>query len=527
MTQTQNPLPESPVAANLRQGLGSLCWWELNDSRVTPDHVRQVLAAEHVQVDVPDIDPVQACKRAVRSYSKGSGNSPRYRAEVVRVDETTGSRRVVVGILRRRHVASEEVAWEQVDDFAWAETSGGWTFMVNGHGRSQEALEVQALVRQHAEYLDHEWIRPTLITEPLRAMGSLNLRRSGGIQYVAAVHDEALARVARVVRALGSCEFSIVRLSDDAEGRNALQNTARKGLAEAVEEVCARLATWESGAVKATSRGLDSVLAEFADARDRAALYRDALGIQVGDLTQAIEAAEARARDLLLGAAGAPTQERLPVVREQKERKWVPGTMHASAKAVLRMVEGMPMTNGCVVATKDDFVRAGFREIAWTSAERWDKGGFYRSRVREAGWMVVSVEPVADGTLQVVLRPRADTDPEGPSGDVAPAPVVVEPVFVPECSAYRDIVEEAQAEAQAEAQGQVVADDPDAVLGHDEPVFVADDEPQAPVGANLASLSAVQLREVYAQVVGAEVPPFRKGYGRKEMEQEIRAALGA
>lgn len=295
----------STVTANLSIGL--LTWWELNDTKITPANLRDILADEGLDpAAVPDIDQVQAVRRAARGWTQGRGNADRYRAEVVYDLATATGGRIEVGVLRRERVSENEVKWTQVDVVAYDVDGAGnigrdrWV----GNGTA-EADSVDEDVRSAAAFLDHEWIRPNLVSARLSAMGALPVRRSGGVAFVPRCYEPELRRLQAVVRRIGSSEFEAAAIDpSDATTRATIERRAGDNLADALNDFGARLAEWEGATRTIPSHAVASILADFAEINERGELYALALGVTLDGLREKLDAAKDRARALLAGDVG-------------------------------------------------------------------------------------------------------------------------------------------------------------------------------------------------------------------------------
>lgn len=296
------------ATASANMSIGMLCFWELNDTKITPDALRSVLTDEGLDASaVPNIDQVQAVRRAARGWTQGRGNADRYRAEVVFDAATPTGGRIEVGVLRRERIDEHEVKWVQVDVVAYDVDSAGNIardpYVGNG---SAEADSVAEDVRSAATFLDHEWIRPNLVAARLSAMGALPVRRSGGVAFVPRVYEPEVRRLQAVVRRIGSSEFEAAAIDPgDGTTRQTIERRATENLADALTEFGARLAEWEGATRTIPSHAVSSILAEFAEINERGELYAIALGVTLDGLREKLDAAKDRARALIAGASEA------------------------------------------------------------------------------------------------------------------------------------------------------------------------------------------------------------------------------
>jgi hypothetical protein len=291
------------IIADLSAGLGALVWWELSDTKITPEDLRLVLAEEGEDASiVPEIDANAAIRRAVREFTKGRGEDRR-RAEVV-FDEAG---RLEVGILRRERVDAHEVKWVQ-DDVVCYElaTVGGVTVVLSCYAvNGVEAA--QAFIAHASDYLTHldaTFIRPTLVQSKLNAMGSFRLRSMGGVEYVPSQFMDEVERLGRIVRRIGASSFSVAHVAATASSRTSIEKAARDTMADQLGDLAKRIDAWEelAGKRKIPSHSVTSVLEQFAEIQTRGELYTSALSVTMDDLTARLAVCRVKAMALLESA---------------------------------------------------------------------------------------------------------------------------------------------------------------------------------------------------------------------------------
>lgn len=287
----------SSLGSHLSAGLGALVMWELSETAITPQRLRGLLDAlgENSAI-VPDIDPASAVARASREWGLGRGNETRYRAEVV-LRETD---RVEVGVLERRRVASNEVEWVQVDRVICDLDSNGALAGVWSYGGADQSTPLIALIRNRAEHLDTDWIRPNLIQARLDAVGALNVRRQGGVMFVARQHLEEVERLARVVRAIGTSSFDIVHVEATRESVATVQRAANGYLEEQLNEVVAKLDDWAEKSRAPRSDAVAGLVEQVGDLVLRGGLYADVLQVTMEGINERLAVVKSRALALLM-----------------------------------------------------------------------------------------------------------------------------------------------------------------------------------------------------------------------------------
>lgn len=298
--QEPEPAPKPPprdckarkadAAAKVAQGLGSMVWWDLGDAKVRPDALRDILREEGSDIEVPDIDPLQAVKGAAQSWRQGRGKADRYRTEVVHDDGQS----VTVGLLKREQVGPGEVAWRQVDAVTY-DAQGS----ERDPGTTAEAASFRELARDRMTYLDHSFVRPEVLQASLAGMHAFTLRRQGGVYYVPARYDDDLQALVRIVTRIGSCELDVVSVAQTEAGRKALAREAEGSLEAQLNDITEKLDAWQESSRRVREDSQASVLAGFVDLRDRAALYADALQVGLDALLDRVGQAEERCREII------------------------------------------------------------------------------------------------------------------------------------------------------------------------------------------------------------------------------------
>lgn len=283
--------------------MGSLVMWSLSETKITPADLRALCAREgddELASSVPDIDPPTAIKRAAREWRPTrSGDAGRYRTEVT----DAGAGAVTVGLLRRRHVRTGEVEWVQVSTCTYDVGADQWSIDdVADTLAGDLAGAFVETARDAVRFLDHAFIRPSIVQRRLNDMASAKARDRGAI-YIPPGHDEALDRLARIVAGIGQSSLDIYDIAASPRSAAAATGAVRASLTEKLAECREQIAEWRGKARKPRADALENMVGEFQDLKDRAVLYADALRITLTDIDADIEAARADVMALLNGGA--------------------------------------------------------------------------------------------------------------------------------------------------------------------------------------------------------------------------------
>lgn len=362
MTTAQTPVISnslSQMTAAAMRGMGAIVFWEMSDTKITPSDLRNILAAEGIQISVPDIDPEGAVKRASRTWAMGRGND-RFRSDPVDIQDPN---RVKICILHRQEegtAGKKQAKWETIESVIFDLQTRTWTCSAS----TPEVQSFVALADDYLRFLDHNFIRPNVIQKRLAEMRSFSLKSSSGLWYVTQDQMDSLAALQRVVSAIGSSAMYVVHVGETSQSRDAIQNAARGALAETLAELEAKLDCWVSSNRKIRTDAIDTALAEFVDLVERADLYQEALQVRMEDLTFRINAARDRARQIIDGNLDAhsnpetkPLGKRALVVLEAVEAAFpAPATFTVKD---LEEVLGVESGSGAVQTHLRDICRLG------------------------------------------------------------------------------------------------------------------------------------------------------------------------
>lgn len=303
---------------NVTTGGACLVDWELYGTRIKPDDLRAALTAHgYDPAVVPDIDQDQRVRSAGAKFTQGRGNADRYRAEVTEDDICIyvqilrrGNEGTVGGkAARRKFVAVASLVWDK-DSQAWSAD----LFWQDGQRVQQPTDDgVRAAVtacRKACDtarlHHDHEFIRPVLIQQTLKALGAVPfIRRSGGCMVVPMQNWNKVQQLAGLVNSIGDSYLGIVKADVSDKGTvAAMQRSVADTLTSEIASVRTDLAEWRERGKRLPTGAIGDRMSQFQSIRDRAQLYADALGMAMKDLLTDVADAEADARDLLAVALG-------------------------------------------------------------------------------------------------------------------------------------------------------------------------------------------------------------------------------
>lgn len=293
--------------------------WELYGSRITPDALRAALANNGYDPSiVPDIDQNREVRRVAHSWKQGRG-SERYSSRVlfddpseliisVRVDTKAGR--------RNDQLQFATVLWDKVTK-SWGLTTFDKPGEQGKHMPAVSAMKAKCdIARLHH---DHQFIRPVLIQAPLRSMGAIPfIRRSGGAMIVPSQNIKELKRLQCFVNSIGDSYMGVVKADVTDSGTvKAMHRSVNDSLASEIASVRKDLTEWRARAERLPTGSIGERLSRFAEIRDKAQLYADALGMVTKGLLVDIGDAEEEARLLLRVAMGVEPRSALAAEASQ------------------------------------------------------------------------------------------------------------------------------------------------------------------------------------------------------------------
>lgn len=283
---------------------GMFIWWNLDDSRVTPDHLRNILTDEGFtpKTRVPDIDPAAGISRTCSEWSQGRGNATRYKCEVT--SEVKGVS-TTVGLLTRQRVDSKTVEWVQVGIAEYDITAQSWTIATDEPRHDDPLLAWKDLAAVRMQYLDHRWLRPNVLGFALEQAKATNLRRGAGFYFAPKQHMDEMKRLRRIVRRIGNSELRIAVVGNDEDTVESITGATRDAMSTAIADVQTQLKAWGESDRNVRADSQANVLNELAGLVGLAETYEAALDIRLGDLRSDIEAARRKALQIIAGKAAA------------------------------------------------------------------------------------------------------------------------------------------------------------------------------------------------------------------------------
>jgi len=521
---TPSPAPVTSSALNEKArealaGLGALVFWEMSDTKITPADLRSILTSEGIQIEVPDIDPESAVRRAARTWATGrAGTADKYRGDVV----DTGNAEVKVCILHREETqsgAKKAARWETVEAVSFDLATRQWS----ATAWTPETRGFVALADEFIRFHDHNFIRPNVVQKRLAEMRSFSLKASSGLWYVTQDRMTDLAALQRVVSRIGHSQMFVIHVGASDSSREAIQTAARSALAETLAELEGKLESWIESTRKIRTDAIDTTMGEFQELIERADLYQGALQVRMEDLAARISAARDRARAIIDGnlsshsdPATKPLGKRALQVLEAVEAAF-PAPSTFTVKALEDVVGASP---GTLQTHLRDLTRMGkvHREGRDESgAILFQLGPSKDPEGEAAGMDDVSVSeeaPASTPAEEVALLPAKEREEAPPVAEPAPEATVSAPIAdafglggMPGVTVQEEPVTAPEAEVVAEPEAPV----------RSTVVFPTDEE--------LAAKNRDQLRAVAASLAeqGVVIPRASK-LGRADLAQAIAAA---
>lgn len=279
--------------------LGSFVWWDMQNTSIRPQALRDLLTRCDYDIGVPEIDPASAIKRAAAKWGQGRGKQDRYKAEVVYSDRSE----VVVGILRREHRASKEVGWDQVETLTFDTESSTWTVEDTDSGvKDQISMMAESFIGQANDFrlfLDVYFIRPEVIAPELESMNRISLRGQGGVYFVPGIHLERLRKLKTFVDQVGNSNLNLAHVGTDGDSVQSILSAVSDHVITGLQEVEKELTKWEESSRKTRTDSSARILGELVGLKDLADLYEGALSTSLQELRNEVDDHRRRALGIL------------------------------------------------------------------------------------------------------------------------------------------------------------------------------------------------------------------------------------
>ncbi len=288
------PSPDDATVQTMDPRMGTFCWWDLDNSKVTPQHLRDVLAKEGLTIDVPDIDPISALRKAAQNWATGRGNNDRYKAEVVAIDNG----QVFIGLLQHRREGAKEVAWTQAETLVYDTAACRW---VNEYP-SEVAEGFIKVANDFLRYLDHRFLRPAVLVPQLEAASAISLRRQGGIYFAPLEHLDLVKQLKRIVGQLGGCKFHLCMVEGDEDSREGIGDGVKDHVLGQLLDVENQLTEWKASSRKIRTDSQANVLGQLSTLLGLADLYERTLEVSLQDLRAKVVECQDAAMAILAGS---------------------------------------------------------------------------------------------------------------------------------------------------------------------------------------------------------------------------------
>lgn len=413
---------DSKVGQIQAAAIGALVWWDFDEIRVKPDDARNALAASGLAISVPVLDPVSMLRKSASEFRpSGLPRGEAWKAEFIR-QYPDGT--VEIALLRhvelsKDKAAAKKVAWTQEDSVVFDTNSGGWLYS----GKTQVAGQFIAAATDRMTFLGSDFVRSQIVDRPLQAAGAFTLRkRLGGFYFAPASVIPLAEQIQTFVQSLPGADATIhiAHMQPTDQTARAVATSAREHVVGKIGDLMERINEWRKAARTPRSDAMANLLEDFGTLRDHAILYRDALGLALGDLESMVEAAAAEARSLAgLTSLGVP-----PVL--------------------VATISALVSAHGCDAPIGfATFVGTALPEEAAT--QKWWRTDRAINAAREAGYTIavdrpgVTFTPIDGGPVTPSPAPQGDQgersepepslppEPDATPAEVSPAATTVEP----------------------------------------------------------------------------------------------------
>lgn len=158
-----------------------------------------------------------------------------------------------------------------------------------------------------------------MMREIIVGMNAVSLRRTGGIYFVPADKRDPLLRLQELISGIPQITegayVCALGVPDAAETRRTLSKAVHAGLLDEIESLRGDLTRLSESGAQHREKTITERLVLYKKVKQKAEIYRDALGIRQDQLMAGIKDLETQARNLLLGGDGQPLTARDTVPR--------------------------------------------------------------------------------------------------------------------------------------------------------------------------------------------------------------------
>lgn len=264
--------------------IGSYLWWALSDIEVSVTRLKRMLKAHGLDPALhmpPAIEGSAAFRKAVEANKRGD------RTLMVRhIKETP--QELIYGVVRENvDEANEDLRYKVKARIVFRKRTE--SVVIRG-GRSPIADAVKTLYDDYVSTYIHTDIRRWIVRLINEHMQAVQMKKNGGVYFIAHQHTKMLRALEGVVNALGTSEMTVTPIFDSAETTASVGKGARGALERELQQIKDDLTEFKSKPPRRDT--LKRRLADFQALKGRARMFADMLGFVVTDLEEGIDDAD-------------------------------------------------------------------------------------------------------------------------------------------------------------------------------------------------------------------------------------------
>lgn len=304
--------PKQPIIS--KQGgdrIGSYLWWALSDIEISTGRLQRLLKAhglipaKHMP---PSIEGSAAFRKAIEANKRGD------RTKLLRYIKET-PQELIYGVVREAvDEDKEDLKYKVKARIVFRKRTE--SVVIRG-GRSPVAETVKTLYDEYVSTYIHTDIRRWIVRMINEHMQAVQMKKNGGVYFIAHQHTKILRSLEGVVNSLGTSEFTVTPIFDSVETTASVGKGTRGALERELAQIKKDLQEFKEKPPRRDT--LKRRLADFQALKGRARMFADLLNFTVGDLEEGIDDADTVVK-ALIGQVEADILKKVEA-RKEKRRK--------------------------------------------------------------------------------------------------------------------------------------------------------------------------------------------------------------
>lgn len=264
--------------------IGSYLWWALSDIEISVTALKRRLKANGLDPAKhmpPAIEGSAAFRKAVEANKRGD------RSLMVRYIKET-PQELIYGVVRENvDEDKEDLKYKVKARIVFRKRTE--SVVIRG-GRSKIADAVKDLYDDYVSTYIHTDIRRWVVRTIAEHMQAVQMKKNGGVYFIAHQHTKMLRSLEAVVNSLGTSEMMVTPIFDSEETTASVGRGTRGALERELAQIKQDLQDFRDKPPRRDT--LKRRLDDFQQLKGRARMFADMLGFVVDDLEEGIDDAD-------------------------------------------------------------------------------------------------------------------------------------------------------------------------------------------------------------------------------------------